>query len=459
MGLLSGQTQNQYYSGNDHGDYQFTSLENVINQFMVAYVGEDKIISKAKRSDVAFHAQRALAELSFDTLKSIKSQEIEVPATLQMILPQDYVNYTKISRVDSSGIKHRLYPTLCNTSNPTNPTQDANGNYQLLAEGTFTNGTDTIVLDKEYSNIQCGMVVKSSHVPGGVAVIYEFSSDGTFTTIKLGNYAPQTFGQLSGLTTFVSQETGVFDIIIENADGSLIESENSSYTAINLTPINSLDNYITVSTADAANIEVGMIVAASTNAFISQNTFVTAVNGTKVTISKPTQAPAPSTLHVSFISPIADSDTWGNYKSHDPAENNINDYQDHQNDIYWPNEGKRYGLDPQHAQVNGSFYIDNISGKIHFSSNISGKTVILDYISDSLGTDEEMQVHKFAEEAMYKSIAHAVLSTRANTQEYIVRRYKKEKFAETRKAKLRLSNIKLEELTQILRGKSKQIKH
>ena len=98
-------------------------------------------------------------------------------------------------------------------------------------------------------------------------------------------------------------------------------------------------------------------------------------------------------------------------------------------------------------------------GKIHFSSNISGKTVILDYISDSLGTDGEMQVHKFAEEAMYKWIAYAILSTRANTQEYIVQRFKKERFAEVRKAKLRLSNIKLEEITQILRRKSKQIKH
>mgnify|MGYP003117071791 FL=1 len=456
MGLLDGTTQNQYYSGNDHGNYQFTSLENVINQFMVAYVGEDKIISKVKRSDVAFHAQRALAELSFDTLKSIKSQEIEVPATLQMILPQDYVNYTKISSVDSAGIKHRLYPTLCNTSNPTNPIQDANGNYQILAEGTFTINTDTIVLDKEYSNIQCGMVVKSSHVPGGVAVIYEFSSDGTFTTIKLGDFSPQNFGQIASLTTFDSQETGVFDIIIENKNGSLINSENSSYTAINLTPINSLDNYITVSTADAANIEVGMIVAASTNVFIPQNTFVTAVNDTKVTISNPTQAPAPSTLHVNFISPTADSDTWGNYKSHVPSENNNDDYED---DIYWKMKGNRYGIDPQYAQANGSFYIDDMSGKIHFSSNISGKTVILDYISDSLGTDAEMQVHKFAEEAMYKCIAYAVLSTRVNTQEYIVRRYKKEKFAETRKAKLRLSNIKLEEITQILRGKSKRIKH
>ena len=70
-----------------------------------------------------------------------------------------------------------------------------------------------------------------------------------------------------------------------------------------------------------------------------------------------------------------------------------------------------------------------------------------------------MQVHKFAEEAMYKCIAYAVLSARSNVQEYVVRRFKKEKFAETRKAKLRLSNIKLEEITQVLRGKSKQIKH
>ena len=64
-----------------------------------------------------------------------------------------------------------------------------------------------------------------------------------------------------------------------------------------------------------------------------------------------------------------------------------------------------------------------------------------------------------AEEAMYKWITHAVLASKANTPEYLVQRLKKERFAETRKAKLRLSNIKLEELTQMLRAKSKWIKH
>jgi hypothetical protein len=151
-----------------------------------------------------------------------------------------------------------------------------------------------------------------------------------------------------------------------------------------------------------------------------------------------------------------ESTSWSRYKSSTPSENVNDDYTDN---YFWPNEGRRYGLEPSHAQVNGSFYIDEVRGNIHFSSNVNGKVVVLDYISDSLGTDDEMKVHKLAEEAMYKCIAYAVLSTRINTPEYIVQRYKKERFAATRQAKLRLSNIKLEEITQILRGKSKHIKH
>jgi len=109
--------------------------------------------------------------------------------------------------------------------------------------------------------------------------------------------------------------------------------------------------------------------------------------------------------------------------------------------------------------MNGTFFIDPLKSTIYFSSDMSGRTVTLKYISDGVATDDEMLVHKFAEEAVYKYIAHAILATRANTPEYLVARYKKEKFAAIRQAKLRLSNIKIEELAQIMRGKSKQIKH
>jgi hypothetical protein len=150
-----------------------------------------------------------------------------------------------------------------------------------------------------------------------------------------------------------------------------------------------------------------------------------------------------------------ESDAWNRYRAH-TSTTTTDDYED---DVYWPYQRNRYGLDPQHSQINGSYYIDDNTGLIHFGSSVSGKTVILDYLSDSVGTEAEMKVHKFTEEAMYKCIAHAILSTRANTPEYIVRRFQKNKFAAVRTAKLRLSNFKLEELTQILRGKSKQIKH
>jgi len=120
MGLLNQSAQNYYGNESQHygnNSYQFTSLDDVINNFMVSYVGEDKIISKIKRSDIQFHAMRSMQELSFDTFKSIKSQESVVPPSLKLMLPQDYVNYTNISWVDSSGIQHTIHPTS-KTSNP-----------------------------------------------------------------------------------------------------------------------------------------------------------------------------------------------------------------------------------------------------------------------------------------------------------------------------------------------------
>ena len=447
MGLLN-QTQQEYYDGNDFGNYQFTSLDDIINQFMVVYVGEDKVISKIKRTDVAFHAQRAMQELSFDTFKSCKSQEITVPASLQMILPQDYVNYTKISWIDSAGIKRLLYPTS-KTSNPTNPFQNDDGDFKLTADATFTVGSRYLVLDKEYSNIQVGMRVISPHTPAPLNIISNIATDGTVTTIELAD------GVLVGANLFSSLVAATSTVEIQNTDGSILHSPTTY--AVNAAT-STADSYIlTLSATDIGNIEVGMFINAHTVEYIAAGTTVVAINGNDITMSNKMGSlyVAGTALDINFISPVSDSDTWADYKAHVPSENQ-DDYID---DTYWPMNGSRFGLDPQHSQANGSFYIDCMSGKIHFSSNVSGKTVVLDYISDSLGTDGEMQVHKFAEEAMYKWISYAVLSSRANTSERLVNRYKKERFAAIRQAKLRLSNIKLEEITQILRGKSKQIKH
>ena len=461
MALLT-QTQQDYYDGNDFGGYQFISLDNIITNFTVAYVGENKIIPKIKRTDIAFHAQRAIQELSFDTFKSIKSQEITLPPSLTMRLPQDYVNYTKICFVDGNGIERPLYPTR-HTSNPTPILQNEDGEYKLTAVGTTTSGSNEIVLNGEYKEIQVGMIAdNSTYSPtSGGAIVQSVSNDSGVTTITLG--IVDTAATVAGLLPFNSSYNNKFTFnfykgsidangVLENAplllEKTAVVVENITWSAFDL--------FLTQSpNTNVSSVKVGMLV--SHTAF-PVGTVVTDVNDAVITVSNAALVASTSTTNeVTFISTPNDSETWDFYSSDTSNSTGDGNGYNHDTDIYDLNIGQRYGIHPEIAQENGTYYIDNIKGLIHFSSNVSEKTVILKYISDGLGTNEEMVVHKFAEEAMYKCIAHAILSTSISGQG-LVPRFKQEKFAAVRQAKLRLSNIKIDELTQIMRGKSKWIK-
>ena len=461
MGLIN-QTQQSYYDSNTFGEYQFASLSDIISQFIVVYVGEGKIISKAKRTDVAFHAQRAMQELSFDTFKSCKAQEVVVPATLKMTLPQDYVNYTKVSWVDSAGIKHLMYPATSKTSNPMSPQVDSDGDLMfdasqnlirsgnLLIGETFEGGTNGWNLNVTARD---GLAQTNTNIVANVHDPATPLSDTNFTTsqgwlwhnnkLKLFN-AVNNNGIRQTNVPIYSGETytltfTISDYVAGNYTWYLVDEDGKRFTGTTVTANGTYTQTIDMSTATFPGITWEPQIIAFRND-------ATGSGGDSITLDN---------VSLVRVGDEESSTTWSSYKSTTPSENQ-DDYQDN---TYWPAGGERYGLDPQHGQANGSFYIDCDSGQIHFSSNINGKTVVLDYLSDSLGTDGEMRVHKFAEEAMYKSIIYAMLSTTANIQEYIVQRYKKERFAAIRTAKLRLSNIKLEEITQILRGKSKQIKH
>ena len=68
-----------------------------------------------------------------------------IPNTLSMILPQDYVNYTKIARIGSDGIERVLYPAS-KTSDPFAITQNTDGTYDFgqqkrVVTVTFSNVT------------------------------------------------------------------------------------------------------------------------------------------------------------------------------------------------------------------------------------------------------------------------------------------------------------------------------
>ena len=551
VGHLDG-TQFDYYYGNDYGNYQFIPLDEIISNFQIMFIGEDKIIPKYKRADVSFYAQRALAELSFDTFKSVKSQQIVLPPSLQMILPHDYVNYTRLTWVDDDGIEHPIYRTN-STSNPfqirqhTDGTYDFPENFEVVLNGSFANATtdtsatygsanggingkdlpddwittpaivggtfsggsdvtvDTGVLsfnhsshnqyqphgkamacwqlldvsDLEFINISANGVTTAENaansagvtgplvITGGAAITYPAqaaapaSAAGTYSlpagTLRFGlstspgdtNTYPDTIPTSLYPGPFSqNQHLSIFDVPHQGGfaykEWSAGDSGVKSIEGINVSQYNQLYLLIT-SFVPFDQHPVGTLL----ETLLVNNTIddITVTNAYPVTNLQTAQGNTGPN----------NSSTWDKFKAHKTKDTSTNyNYDDHHFAML---QGRRYGIDPQHAQSNGSFYIDERMGKIHFSSNISGKDVILDYISDSLGTDEEMQVHKLAEDAMYKHILYDVMMSLRGVGRGQLAVYKKEKFAAVRKAKLRLSNIKLEEITQILRGKSKWIKH
>ncbi len=79
------------------GSYQFLPIDDIVNNFMLMYVGNDKLINNAERYNVLFHAKRAIQELNYDSLKEVKILELEVCDTLRFVMPPDYVNWVRIS--------------------------------------------------------------------------------------------------------------------------------------------------------------------------------------------------------------------------------------------------------------------------------------------------------------------------------------------------------------------------
>jgi len=94
----------QYYanSGNtpqnaNWGSYQYVSLFDIVNNFMLMHTGNHSLINNEERYKVLFHAKRAIQELNYDAFKEIKVLELSVVDSLRYVLPQDFVNWVRIS--------------------------------------------------------------------------------------------------------------------------------------------------------------------------------------------------------------------------------------------------------------------------------------------------------------------------------------------------------------------------
>ena len=119
------------------GYYSRTHLNDIINNFMIAYVGDGKVLSRIPRYEIAFWAQRSVQEFSYDVFHAEKNIEIELSSTLQLSLPSDYVNYVKFSYVDANG-NHRTIQNSKTTKPTKAVAQDQDFKYIYDQEGNLT---------------------------------------------------------------------------------------------------------------------------------------------------------------------------------------------------------------------------------------------------------------------------------------------------------------------------------
>lgn len=286
-------TDFEYYenSGNipkdiNWGGYQYVLLKDIINNFYMMYVGDDKVINDCKRYEVIFHAKRGLQELNYDVAKEIKSLELDLPTNLYLPVPKDFINYVRISWVDEDG------------------------KYRPIIKNNQSNIAKTYLQDNEYN------------------------------------------------------------ILFDDA-GEALEG----------TPTSELGN---------ANPKV---------------------------------------------SDMNDSGVQYLY-------------------------GNRFGLDGKTANQNGTVILDKNSGVMRFSSDLSGKTIALEYISDGLSglSEDEIKVNKLAEKFIYHFIKFEILTNKFDVQEYIVQRARNEYRAIRNNTKIRMSNVRYDEILQSARGGSNWIK-
>jgi hypothetical protein len=152
-------TQYQYYENDGNnpenanwGSYQYITLKDIVNNFELMYVGNDKLINNVERYNILFHAKRAIQELNYDSLKEIKILELAVDDTLRFILPSDYVNWVRISMY-KNGI---LLPLTENIQTNWSDAYLQDNNYKILFD------QDGNVLKPEFSTVDIDRITGSN---------------------------------------------------------------------------------------------------------------------------------------------------------------------------------------------------------------------------------------------------------------------------------------------------------
>lgn len=134
-----------YNDPSQFGNYQYITLKEIINNFIMSRDADD-YMATVPRFKILYHAMRGLREFYFDILQEIRAIELELSPNLTVTLPPDFVNYVRISWVDSNGQLHPMAQDK-RMSIAQEYLQDDNYNLLFDSNGCVLQGTSQVGMD------------------------------------------------------------------------------------------------------------------------------------------------------------------------------------------------------------------------------------------------------------------------------------------------------------------------
>ena len=122
---MSSMNPQEYFENEaNHGSYSYVTLEEMVLNFIANYCGDGYLLVNPSRSRIIYQFKQGIKKFSMNALREEKSVELELGDTLDIILPPDYVNYTKISYVNPETGDLMVLSTNPNSPRATAPLQD-----------------------------------------------------------------------------------------------------------------------------------------------------------------------------------------------------------------------------------------------------------------------------------------------------------------------------------------------
>lgn len=213
-----------------HGNYQYIPLSEIINRLLLNSQDDDSYLKNIKRSRLLSEAKNGIRELNKSVANDILSIEVTIGEDLKWVLPQDYVNYVRVSVV---GEDFKLFPLNVNRniSIATGYLQD--NDYEILFD------EDGEVLTADSSNGYNKPYKRYKFVDGGC-----MQNGFTNKANKISQYGEFTIDERRGCILFSSDLMNKEIVLEYISDGVNWERINEDEVTVHKHLSEALNDYI-----------------------------------------------------------------------------------------------------------------------------------------------------------------------------------------------------------------------